>query len=77
MMLIGCWCFTETRKENGVGNSQTMSLRPDSSRRILVGERKSEKRYQSVDGATVWRYHGTPTFWNRRMISVMVTLCTQ
>ena len=47
MTLIGCWRFTVTNTENGVGNSQTMSLMPNSSRRICVGERKSDKQYQS------------------------------
>ena len=77
MTLIGCRRSTVTRTENGVGNSQTMSLRQDSSPRIRVGERKSDQQYQFVDGATVWRYHGTPTFWNRGMISVIFTLSTQ
>ena len=43
MTLIGCWCFTGMPTENGVRNSQTMFLRPDSSRQVHEGKQKLNK----------------------------------
>ena len=48
MTLIGCWRFTGTRTQNGVGSNHTMLLKPDS----LLGEFAKVSESWSQTGVT-------------------------